>query len=433
MAIHELCAARSADQNWYRAKVTYLDGIDDVEVYYIDYGNTERVKHNDLKVLDSSFIEFGAFAQKVYLPMTCPNEMEVMEELRTSTMDKLVDLVILEFKNEKWIADVILNGKNIIEVLTSKWQQEITRVPIEEMFKNTIAPIPPKFVIVEESEISFVESQIAEVNDDANNNIDKNQRHGALISHCDTPNQIFIQMKTDLKDLDSFLDDLQIVAPQLQPLSDFSLNRYCLAKYSGDDLWYRSKIIDSHEDLIVHFIDYGNTDVVTSNKKNELKQVPDCYMKKKIFAKRCALMIGPAKKGDQWPETVVDYLRDILDTVDVEFIAEVKNINYIKMFHNGEDIAEKLVNEESAVRWQCVPSGEKCFTSHVYSLKEFYVQLEKDVNILELMAIHLEDENNFSVLDNPEIGKYCVAKYKEDGMWYRAVITGESNFIKFEN
>lgn len=52
-----LCAAQySADDRWYRAKVVGLPGERNVEVLYVDYGNTEVIPFWRLKKITKRFL-----------------------------------------------------------------------------------------------------------------------------------------------------------------------------------------------------------------------------------------------------------------------------------------------------------------------------------------------------------------------------------------
>lgn len=53
-----IVAARySIDSNWYRAKITSLPEPRMVTVFYIDYGNSETLPWDQLRVLDKSLIK----------------------------------------------------------------------------------------------------------------------------------------------------------------------------------------------------------------------------------------------------------------------------------------------------------------------------------------------------------------------------------------
>lgn len=408
LQINELCASKSQDGNWYRAKIVSLQEIDNIEVLFVDYGNRERVKHEDLKVLEPQFQEYSAFAHEVYLPMTCLNEAEddkLKMEIASITGQHEMELKVLDHRNGIWIVDIASNDYSIVKALKEK--QLVKDLDYEEIFNR-------KTVVNESLEIASVDKPDAGVEEH------KYQKLEAVVSHVDNPNQLFVQMKSDLEDLDQLQENLQIISQALPALKDFSVGRFCIAPYSADDLWYRAKIIDSHDDLIIQFVDFGNSDVITSNKKHELKDVNDSLMKFKVYAKQCSLLVAPAA-GRSWSEEAIDILRNLED-VDVQFLVECRGINYINLVSNERDLAQELITKNLAERMEYVPSSQRCFTSHIESIQEFYLQLERDINPLDVMADYMARFEEFSTVTDPTVGSIYVAEFTEDGLWYRGKI-----------
>nr|XP_029720118.1 LOW QUALITY PROTEIN: maternal protein tudor [Aedes albopictus] len=408
LQMNELCASKSSDGNWYRAKIVSLQELDNIEVVFVDYGNRERVKHEDLKVLEGQFQEWSAFAHEVYLPMACLNEGEedqLKTEIANLTGQFELELKVLDHRNDVWIVDMTHNDYGIVQALKDK--QLVKDLDHEEILNR-------KTGLNESMEMASVGKP---------ESIQEEQNHKKLdgfVSHVDNPNQLFIQMKSDLDELDQLQENLQIISQALPGLKDFSVDRYCIAPYSADDLWYRAKIIDSHDDLIIQFVDYGNTDVITSSKKHELKDVNDDLMKFKIYAKQCSLLVAPAA-GKSWSEEASSILRD-LEFVDVQFLVECRGVNYINLKCNDRDLAEELITKNLAERMQYVPSEQRCFTSHIESIEEFYLQLERDINPLDVMADYMAKFEEFASVPNPAVGSIYVAEFPDDSLWYRAKI-----------
>lgn len=409
LQMNELCASKSSDGNWYRAKIISLQEIDNIEVQFVDYGNRESVRHEDLKVLEPQFREFSAFAHQVYLPMACLNEGEddkLKLAIAELTGEYELELTVLDYRNDVWIVDITSNDYSIVQALKDK--QLVKDLDHEEIVnrKSTVA--------ADESMEVGSNSADSEAKCDIG-------RLMAYVSHVDNPNQLFIQMNSDLEDIDTLQENLQIISQALPQLKDFSVNRHCIAPFSADELWYRARIIDSHDDLIIQFVDYGNSDVITSNKKTELKDINDIKLSSKIYAKQCSLLVSPAKGRKNWSEEATMILRD-LQEVEVQILAESQGISYITLKSGERDLAEELVAKQLASKMEYVPSGQRCFTSHVESIREFYLQLERDIKPLDVMTDYMAGFEEFAVVENPEVGGVYVAEFPEDGLWYRAKV-----------
>uniref|UniRef100_A0A182MYZ0 Tudor domain-containing protein n=1 Tax=Anopheles dirus TaxID=7168 RepID=A0A182MYZ0_9DIPT len=424
LAMNEMCAAKSQDDsNWYRAKIVSLQEIDRIEVLLVDYGYREHMKHSELKVLAPQFLERNsAFAHRVHLPMAAiagVEEQRVKGEITELTGTFELTLKVIEFRNGIWIVDITSNDYSIVSVL--KDRQLVADLDYEAILNQRQATTPTPGAAVRPS----IEDHEA-----------KHQKIKAKICHVDNPSQLFIQLESDLKDLNQLQENLQIIASSLPPLRDFSADRYCIAQYSADDLWYRALIIDSHDDLIIQFIDFGHTDIVTSNKKSTLRDINDDLMRWKSYAKQCAMLVQPTcpetaadssapsksrKKTAAWKEVATTILR-ALDEVEVQFLAEAQGVHYISVRSGEKDIAEMLVEKKLGTRLLYVPSGQKCFTSHTESLDEFYLQLERDVNALDTMGNYLADVSKFEDVVEPRTGMVCLAEFADDGLWYRVEV-----------
>uniref|UniRef100_A0A1Q3F5P0 Putative maternal tudor protein n=1 Tax=Culex tarsalis TaxID=7177 RepID=A0A1Q3F5P0_CULTA len=409
LQMNELCASKSSDGNWYRAKIVSLQEIDNIEVQFVDYGNRESVRHEDLKVLEPQFREFSAFAHRVYLPMACLNEGEE-DKLKLAIVELTgeyeLELTVLDYRNDVWIVDITSNEYSIVQALKDK--QLVKDLDHEEIVNRKSAVVAGEGM------------EVASNGADSDAKCDTG-RLMAYVSHVDNPNQLFIQMNSDLEDIDTLQENLQIIAQAMPQLKDFSVNRYCIAPFSADELWYRARIIDSHDDLIIQFVDYGNSDVITSNKKTELKDINDSLMNFKNYAKQCSLLVSPAKGRKNWSEEATMILRD-LQEVEVQILAESQGVNYITLKSGERDMAEELVTKQLAVKMEYVPSDQRCFTSHIESIREFYLQLERDINPLDVMTDYMARFEEFAVVDNPEVGGIYVAEFPDDGLWYRAKV-----------
>ncbi|XP_017073005.2 maternal protein tudor [Drosophila eugracilis] len=120
----QICAVRSADGNWYRARISGKDtNAARLEVFYIDYGNTEEIKRDDIKKLDDKFYEYGSgFAVEINLPLGRPsNEAKLQARLSEILKQKVVIVKSIEVRRNHLIADVIMeNNKSVVDFLKAE-------------------------------------------------------------------------------------------------------------------------------------------------------------------------------------------------------------------------------------------------------------------------------------------------------------------------
>ncbi|XP_017015661.2 protein tudor [Drosophila takahashii] len=120
----QICAVRSSDGNWYRARITGKDlNATRPEVFYLDYGNTEEIKREDIKALDDKFYENASgFAVEINLPLGRPsNEAKLQARLSEILEEKLVTVKSIEVRRNHLIADVIMeNNQSVIDLLKAE-------------------------------------------------------------------------------------------------------------------------------------------------------------------------------------------------------------------------------------------------------------------------------------------------------------------------
>ncbi|XP_067630078.1 maternal protein tudor isoform X2 [Eurosta solidaginis] len=136
----QLCAALGSDGNWYRARITPQITKDDIEVRYIDYGNTELVDAAKLKKLEEKFYaNTNTYAIELNLPVRTlaadarhksskSKKTNVATDSDATVIDKVKQLTLvdepvltvraLEVQQNHLIAELYLsNGDNVIDVL----------------------------------------------------------------------------------------------------------------------------------------------------------------------------------------------------------------------------------------------------------------------------------------------------------------------------
>lgn len=100
----EVVAAKfSADHQWYRARVVKVNSPQDIEILYIDYGNTEKVKSKDLAKLSPKYATQEAFAKDYTLAFVeaTTHDQDWIEESRRAFLEASYGQVLMrvEYKD----------------------------------------------------------------------------------------------------------------------------------------------------------------------------------------------------------------------------------------------------------------------------------------------------------------------------------------------
>ncbi|KAL0822320.1 hypothetical protein ABMA28_004423 [Loxostege sticticalis] len=396
--VDTLCAAKSSDGNWYRATVISNDD-DQVKVQFSDYGNTEVIPKENLKVLDPKFFEPCALALVASLGLVALQD-DALAKLTEWTNEKEVQ-VTLAFGNDGWLASLHLDGVD----LAMKLVNEKLATP---QIASTNEEPKPEAPVEEPVSLPAGCTQV-------------------YISHIDTPGHFWLQMADKVDKIEEIQAELQANAESYTDVENREMGTLCIAKYLADDQWYRAEILDSDSDITtVRFIDYGNTDVL-DNQPGLIKTMPDQYKDVERYAIKSSVNAVPTGTG-QWSEPASDFFTQLVGdfSTPVDAMIVLKDVTtYVDIFINGQNLTDKLVSEGYAARaeeTECGGDLPSCFASHVNSPSEFWIQLETAAPELQAMESAMVDAENFPELKDKEEGVICAAKYPEDGAWYRAQV-----------
>ncbi|XP_074050936.1 tudor domain-containing protein 15 isoform X2 [Macrotis lagotis] len=103
------CARYNKDMHFYRAVITEVNGYK-INVYFLDFGNTESVPFYDVKILLQEFCELPALAMCCSLAHACPTEdiwvKKAIDFFKKTVFDKALLLKVVAKKNDKYIVNV---------------------------------------------------------------------------------------------------------------------------------------------------------------------------------------------------------------------------------------------------------------------------------------------------------------------------------------
>ncbi|KAG4076937.1 hypothetical protein HA402_015924 [Bradysia odoriphaga] len=401
-----LCAVKSSDENWYRAEII-SDTQSDVNVRYLDYGNCESIPKSLVKRLDSKFFNTPALAVKVYLPLqkVYSDRETSVDEIVKLTAGNSLDLKVLEFCDRNWIVDMLIDN---VSITTEIKQKNCCKSMSIDDLKKQIAHIETLQKPANEHKPRYV-------------NGEKTSKANVYITHVERPDRFYLQMSSISTALDELRGEIQIVAPSLPLLEDFSTDTRCIVRYSVDNQWYRAAIIDSCSGVTsILFIDYGNTDTITNN--SLIKATTEAFDQIPPFAIPCALPLE-AKDRMTWSVEACELLRNLMDReLEFEYVCKGKSNNFVKLYDADRDIMQELIWAGHAIKLESIRSGTNCYVSHINSISDFYIQMESDQDTLRKVADYLIDVSKFEVMRNIKEGLACAARDPHDKLWYRARI-----------
>jgi len=382
------CAAcYTEDQEWYRAEVVSVHG-NQALVRFCDYGNTDTVNiKGSLVTLDNDMTSLPAQA------VLC--SLAEGTKLSPSKLASLVD------------QEIILSVQKI-----TRDGFHLVQIEVDETEPPQIPPLT----------------------------LSTNSRLPVIVTHCVSSQQFYCQDQRHASELEQLLSALNELEAGASP-SEVTTGLHCAACFSEDRQWYRAEVMSvTANSVSVVFLDYGNDDTITTNDLRCL--TPDlCQLPAQAFL--CSLhKLPPAKLTDS--ESV--FSSQALNQVFTALITGMASNGVTHIVKLEEESGNVIDCDSINVAHSKPPASipdlqvslnvvQEVTVVYVASPSELYCQLTCNMNTIDDIMGQLEDTTGLGNVTSHDADSYCVAKYSEDGAWYRAKIleanSDETLTVKF--
>lgn len=182
---------------------------------------------------------------------------------------------------------------------------------------------------------------------------------------------------------------------------------------------YRGKITEILEDgkYKVHFIDFGNNTI-----SSDLKVVPQSIINEPVCCHKCS--VDGIQDEVRFSETMDRYFGE---RFKINILESSESNWKIDILFNGVNITDELRKSKEVLLSEpainLVDSFKKCRITHTISPNDFYVAFIEDEDIMGKMREVLSFSSSFEKFENPKVGDFCIAKFVDDGGYYRAQVT----------
>ncbi|NXF17910.1 TDR15 protein, partial [Rhodinocichla rosea] len=227
----------------------------------------------------------------------------------------------------------------------------------------------------------------------------------------------------------------------------------CVVKYPKDGKWYRAAVVQevSTDEVDVVFVDYGYQERVSL--KDVQGVLPD-FLTLESQAFRCGLKNVVLQTGSiSWSEEVhrqfVDFISSsrgpLTCTIYALVLLSPNCLCNVVDLQTPLKSVEEFLRERGLTQPECVGlrnlsclgslysfcyssfniklgSEEEVYITHINSPSEFYCQLNRNSETLEALMKKVSDVSEMSSNVNYHgDARLCIAKYVEDGLFYRAL------------
>lgn len=251
-AIGTICRARFEDDLFYRGLILNIlpDGKYDVE--FLDYGNTFQT--SEVRTLDPEIAQLPHLRKRCSLNM--PNNVECWSDEAEHKFREISKEGATEFK-----VTMMKPGKNACIELHLD-DQNLTEILGELCVKNQAS------LVVSTDEFDSVPKIATSPQQQSVNITDfPSGKQICYFTHIESPAEFYIQFESKSGEISLIQNELHTDQPMLKPI-DVTVGSVIAALYDEDEQYYRAKVLEKTEnDVLVKFIDYGNTCKVTQLKK----------------------------------------------------------------------------------------------------------------------------------------------------------------------
>ncbi|XP_032115958.1 RING finger protein 17 isoform X3 [Sapajus apella] len=396
----QACVAKFEDGIWYRAKVIGLPGHREVEVKYVDFGNTAKITIKDIRKIKDEFLNPPEKAIKCKLAYIEPYKRamqwskEAKEKFEQKAQDKFMICSVI-----KILEDNVL----LVELFESPGPPEITSIN-DQLVKEGLASYEIGYILKDNSQKhieiwdpspeEIISNEVNKLNPVSakslpNENFQSlyNKELPVHICNVVSPEKIYVQWLLTENLLNS-LEEKMISAyenSKWEPVK-WENDMHCAVKIQDKNQWRRGQIIRMVTDTLVEVLLY---DVGV-----ELVVNVDCLRKLQENLKtmgrlslECSLVdIRPAGGSDKWTATACDCLSLYLTGAVATIILQENNTTWplpVKIFCRDEkgervDVSKYLIKKGLALRERRI---NKLDNSHSLSEKSLKVPLEQEDSV----------------------------------------------------
>ncbi|XP_067875943.1 tudor domain-containing protein 15-like, partial [Heterodontus francisci] len=278
------------------------------------------------------------------------------------------------------------------------------------------------------------------------------------VSHVNSPSEFWCQLQNKLNQLQLLMRNIQHYYST--PRDPFQLERIgCVAKYSKDGQWYRASVIQRDfpkEEVTILFVDYGIQQKIAMR---NLCAINPEFLQLEGQAFRCTLngIIQPVGHDPAvWDQISCNKFKQFIDntllsgeslkcTIFAMALMDGKGLcNAVDLHTPFINVCQLLLDMGLATCVEStrsfshsvqlytpyysahgikVGSEEKVYVTHVSSLSKFYCQIDKNTAVVDTLMTEIDLVSKQIQEQRLDLDKtiMCLAKYFEDGQWYRAI------------
>ncbi|XP_074471432.1 tudor domain-containing 6 isoform X3 [Sebastes fasciatus] len=297
--VETACVARHPDNGmWYRAIVIHKHETPDVDVLFVDYGQTETVSLYNLRRISSQFLALQgqAFRCSLLNPVDPTSALNEWNEEAVARFHSFVETAASNF--------VILKC-TIYAVMYSEQKILFNVVDLETPFEsvctsmvNLVKGAPPKNAAGPPFRLDTYYY--------STHNVKTGTEEQVTVTCVNNVSQFYCHLERNADVINDLKTKVSNLCHQLETVKlPTVFGTLCFAKYT-DGQWYRGQIKATKPAILVHFVDYGDTIEVEESDLFPVPREANDIMSVPVQAVVCSLSDVPVdvpSEVNRWFET----------------------------------------------------------------------------------------------------------------------------------
>ncbi|CAM4399724.1 RING finger protein 17 [Lepidochelys kempii] len=357
----QACIAKFEDGVWYRAKVTGLPGHQEVEVKYVDFGNTAKITLKDMRKIKDEFLSPPEKAIRSKLAhiesYKGGNEWsrEAKERFEEMTQAKFMLCSVISVSQDNVLSVELFDSPDVLGKRSSSLNSQLVKEELASYVlgytkgsatKHNEVWDPSLEEIFETETLDILNSKNIKSLQNEDLRSLSNKELQVRISHVVSPNKIFVQWLSSERLLKSLQEKMAAIYENSKfEQVKWESDMYCAIRIRDLNQWQRGKIsrVVSETTVEVVLYDFGAKEIVniTCLRKLDEKLKPI-----ETLALECSLVdIRPAGGSKQWTATACDCISYYLTGAVANIIVQENDGSEplpVKIFCNDE--AGQLIN-----------------------------------------------------------------------------------------
>ncbi|XP_040853763.1 RING finger protein 17-like [Ochotona curzoniae] len=370
----QACVAKFEDGVWYRAKVTGLPGLREVEVKYVDFGNTAKITRKEMRKIKDEFLDLPEKAIKCKLAYIEPYKRttkwskKAKEKFEEKTQDKFMTCSVIKILEDNVLLVELYDAVGIPGMSLTSINEQLVKEGVASYegrytLKNNCEkhtevwdPSPEEIISNEVNNLNPVSAKSL-----PNESFQSlyNKELPVHICNVVSPEKIYVQWLLT-ENLINSLEEKMIAAyehSKWEPVK-WENDMHCAVKVPENNQWRRGQVISVVTDTLVEVLlyDVGVEVVVNINCLRELEESLKTMGRLSL---ECSLVdIRPTGGSNKWTATACDCLSLYLTGAVATIILQDNSTTWplpVKIFCRDEkgervDVSKYLIKKGLALR-----------------------------------------------------------------------------------